>query len=145
MQNNTYPNLQTGYQQPQYAQSSQMRHPDISSQMRPTDIRTKEPPSDIIPGEFQHSFCNCCSDGFFTCMTSWLCGFSFLNASTRRSYDESNYCFNCCCLTGAMARNMIREGYEIEGNCCSDVILSTCFPCCSAIQLRSEVEARGRR
>ena len=65
------------------------------------------------------------------------------NASTRNQYDGSNWCFNVLCLTSAMARNMIREGYGIEGGCCSDILTSCYCGPCSAIQLRQEVVARG--
>eukprot|EP01084_Bolivina_argentea_P271501 462012_1 len=51
--------------------------------------------------------------------------------------------FNLFCLGPVAIRNIVREGYGIDGTCIGDV-LSTCFcPCCTGIQLRSEVNKRG--
>merc|ERR1719415_477352 len=36
-------------------------------------------------------------------------------------------------------RNLIREGYKIEGGCCGDICISMFCGPCVAIQLRSEV------
>ena len=65
------------------------------------------------------------------------------NADTRNQYDGSNWCFNFLCLSSAMARNMIREGYGIQGSCLGDIIMSCLCGPCSAVQLRQEVASRG--
>jgi hypothetical protein len=53
---------------------------------------------------------NCCSDGCLTCFCAFCgCGQCLL-ASTRQRYDTSNWCFNCCCLSPAVGRSIIREG-----------------------------------
>ncbi len=160
---NTYPNLQNNlsplpeyveyHSQPPSQPQPPPSQPQPPSQPRYLPTQYVPPPTPLVvsrnvnldnieEGKFQHGFCSCCSGGYLTCLFAWFFT-PCLNASTRNDYDESNVCFNCCCLSGAMARNMIREGYKIEGDCCTDMLLSCIFPCCSAIQLRSEVNHRG--
>lgn len=83
-------------------------------------------------------------------------------ASARSSYDDSNWCFNCLTLNPCVVstfthpalikpyspvpqlRNIVREGYHIDGNCCVDVFLGMfCGPCVICQHL-NEVEDRGR-
>ena len=50
-------------------------------------------------------------------------------ATARTNYDGSDWCFNCMsCLTPALARNIIREGYNIEV-CCVCVCVCCVFGC----------------
>merc|ERR1719334_647539 len=70
-------------------------------------------------------------------------------ARTRTKYDGSNCCFNLCCFgipflpcPQPAIRNIIREGYGIEGNCINDLCVLWCCPCWAAIQLRQEVNIR---
>jgi hypothetical protein len=35
-------------------------------------------------------------------------------ASARNNFDTSNWCFNCLCVSGPVAYNIVREGYGIE-------------------------------
>jgi Cys-rich protein (TIGR01571 family) len=42
-------------------------------------------------------------------------------------------------------RNIMREGYGIDGNCCGDICTSTFCMFCVATQLLGEVEMRGPR
>lgn len=65
-------------------------------------------------------------------------------AKTRSDYDGSNILFNICTLTPAAIRGFIRVGYEISGDWVSDVLFATlCVPCTS-VQLRREVDRRGK-
>eukprot|EP01139_Manchomonas_bermudensis_P015374 Amastigsp_a510097_58.p2 type:complete len:306 gc:universal Amastigsp_a510097_58:1004-87(-) len=65
-------------------------------------------------------------------------------ATARNRYDESNFCFNVCCVTHAANRNIIREGYELDGHCTLDLCSSLFCCCCSAAQLLAETQRRGR-
>ena len=64
-------------------------------------------------------------------------------AKTRTLFDESNCLFNLLCLGPVAIRNIVREGYGIEGSCFGDILTTCCLPCCTGIQLRAEVNARG--
>eukprot|EP01084_Bolivina_argentea_P271502 462014_1 len=92
--------------------------------------------------EFGNGKCDVCADGCGGCFCSMFCGPCYW-ARTRTMFDESNCFFNLFCLGPVAIRNIVREGYGIDGTCIGDV-LSTCFcPCCTGIQLRSEVNKRG--
>lgn len=76
------------------------------------------------------------------CCFSCLCP-CISNAQSRTAFDGSNFLFNVLCLCGPMARNIIREGYHLEGSCIGDILcMIFCMPC-SANQLRQEVDIRG--
>ena len=51
--------------------------------------------------------------------------------------------FNCCCLNGVNGRNIIREGYGIQGDCCMDSLTALCCGPCSSTQLLIETKKRG--
>lgn len=91
---------------------------------------------------FDNSLLNCCALGSCSCVVAFVCCYDFSSAA-RTKYDNSNLCFNCCCMPHVAKRNVIREGYGIEGNCCGDIIISTCCKPCSGIQLMAEVQKRG--
>lgn len=93
--------------------------------------------------DFHNGLFNCCSAGCGTCMVSFLCCHNCLVAGARTDFDGSNNCFNSCCLSHCAIRNIIRQGYQIEGTCIGDICKSTLCTPCSAIQLVAEVEKRG--
>jgi len=65
-------------------------------------------------------------------------------ATARNNFDDSSWLLNCCCLPPAFGRNLIREGYSIEGDCCSDICSSMwCLPCVVS-QLYQETKSRGK-
>ena len=76
------------------------------------------------------------------CLLSCLCP-CVSNALSRHRYDGSNVLFNFLCLFGPVARNIVREGYHLDGSCVGDIICATCFAPCAANQLRQEVDVRG--
>lgn len=91
------------------------------------------------------------SHGIFECFGTSPVDFALgcccpciLNAQSRNRYDQSNLVFNCLCMTGPAVRNVIREGYHIEGDCLSDIIFGAFCGQCNACQLAREVEVRGR-
>merc|ERR1712129_27287 len=86
-----------------------------------------------------NGFCDVCADGCGGAMCACFCNPCYW-AKTRNMFDESNWFFNCCCLGGVATQNIIREAYDIEGNCCWDILGVSCFGCCAAIN-----ESRGRR
>ena len=65
-------------------------------------------------------------------------------AQTRNRFDESNCLFNLLCLGPVATRNIIREGYGINGSCVGDIFQTWFCPCCTAIQLSAEVNQRGK-
>lgn len=78
----------------------------------------------------------------YNCCYSWCCP-NCAMASARQKYDDSDWCFNCLSLTPASLRNIIREGYQIEGGCMEDILCGLfCFPCAINEQI-NEVELRG--
>ncbi|KAH3756107.1 hypothetical protein Pelo_12095 [Pelomyxa schiedti] len=86
--------------------------------------------------------CDLCHDGAGTCLYGWCCPFCAM-ASARSKYDGSDWCFNCMCGTPSFIRNIIREGYGIEGNCCNDLLVGWCCSPCASIQAIGEVKKRG--
>ena len=90
---------------------------------------------------FQTGLCDVCSAGEMMCLCSFIgC---YPTAATRTMYDRSNYLLNCCCIFGFVHRNIIREGYNIKGNCVDDILIHTFCNPCSNIQLYTEVKRRG--
>eukprot|EP00026_Physarum_polycephalum_P015821 Phypoly_transcript_16597.p1 GENE.Phypoly_transcript_16597~~Phypoly_transcript_16597.p1 ORF type:complete len:102 (-),score=9.31 Phypoly_transcript_16597:263-568(-) len=90
------------------------------------------------------------SNGVCSCGDGANCPYAFFCtpcafASARSEFDGSNCCFNLLCMTGPAVYNVIREGYGIEGDCCTDMLLVGCFPCCAAMRLNSEIRLRGPR
>mmetsp|Transcript_18011 Transcript_18011/g.26219 ORF Transcript_18011/g.26219 Transcript_18011/m.26219 type:complete len:233 (+) Transcript_18011:174-872(+) len=82
-----------------------------------------------------------CSFSFKYCCFALCCPVC-ANASARSRFDDSNWCFNL--FIGLPAtRNLIREGYRIEGGCVTDILISCCCPICSVAQLLNEVDRRG--
>jgi Cys-rich protein (TIGR01571 family) len=79
-------------------------------------------------------------------MTACLLGLCIPNcglAMAREKYDGSSMCLNCLCLPPALGRNLIREGYGIEGDCCKDICASMFLLPCVVSQLYQETKARG--
>jgi len=106
-------------------------------QVAPIPVRSHDP-------HFKHGLFSCCSAGFGHCIYAFLfpqCS----QASARADFDSSNCFFNCLCLNHIATYNIIREGYAIEGDCCTDILVGACCPCCAVVRIQSEVEARGPR
>eukprot|EP00727_Mastigamoeba_balamuthi_P003748 m51a1_g13370 hypothetical protein (104) ;mRNA; f:1697-2144 len=93
-----------------------------------------------MSSEWNSPYLSCQSVG--NCLYGHCCG-PCANASARTRYDSSNWCLNCVFLSGPLTRNIIREGYGIEGNCLVDVLLSCICPGITTAQLLNEVESRG--
>jgi Cys-rich protein (TIGR01571 family) len=92
--------------------------------------------------QWKVGLCDCCAGGF------WRCCYSFSNpfyaaASARTMYDMSEWLMNAGYGMPCVMRNIIREGYGIEGNCMGDCALGTFCPCCSAAQIYNEAHIRG--
>jgi hypothetical protein len=68
-----------------------------------------------------------------------MCGI----AMARDKYDNSGVCLNCLCLSPALGRNLVREGYGIEGDCCKDLCASMWLLPCVVSQLYQETRDRG--
>eukprot|EP00760_Papus_ankaliazontas_P018978 PhM_4_TR17802/c0_g1_i1/m.72479 len=76
------------------------------------------------------------------CLLAFLCP-CVASGLTRTKYDASNFLFNCLCIHPVVLRNIIREGYMIEGTCVQDILIGTFCACCSIHQAQQEVAARG--
>jgi Cys-rich protein (TIGR01571 family) len=92
--------------------------------------------------EWSNGLLGCCDAGAGTCLYTFCCPSCAL-ATARSKLDSSSWTFNCCCLTTCLGYNIIREGYRIEGNCCTDIIKSVLCPCCVTAQMLQEVNTRG--
>merc|ERR1712086_678574 len=64
-------------------------------------------------------------------------------SQARSTYDGSDCWFNCLCMPLALTRNVIRQGYHMEGGWIEDCVLSACCALCVAAQLAYEVADRG--
>eukprot|EP01084_Bolivina_argentea_P206263 352201_1 len=93
--------------------------------------------------QFGSGLCDICADGCSGCLCSHFCLPCYF-AQTRNMFDQSNCLFNLFCLGPVAVRNIIREGYGIEGGCLGDVCTTLFCPCCVGIQLRAEVNKRGQ-
>ena len=93
-------------------------------------------------GPFRNPLFGCTKDINTCCMA--LCCPCILSAQTRGKYDGSAFCFNCLCIPVALSRNIIREGYNVQGSCCEDVLLSCLCGICVLSQLSYEVADRGQ-
>eukprot|EP00727_Mastigamoeba_balamuthi_P003723 m51a1_g13348 hypothetical protein (352) ;mRNA; f:626-2164 len=85
--------------------------------------------------------CDC--ESVVSCLYGWFCPHCAM-ASARTYFDTSNWCFNCLVVPSALHRNVIREGYRLEGHYVGDIVISTCCLPCTASQVLSEVHSRGR-
>lgn len=66
-------------------------------------------------------------------------------AQNRSKFDGSNCIFNFLFVGGALSNNVIREGYNIQGDCLTDILLSIC-PIVNALQtarVSREIASRG--
>lgn len=85
--------------------------------------------------------CGCFED-FSSCAYACCCPWC-ANASARTNFDGSNWCFNCCCVSTCVVRNIVREAYNIEGTCLGDLCVPCWCGCCSTAQVLRESAARG--
>lgn len=92
--------------------------------------------------EWKHGLLGLCDNGAGTCLYGWCCG-PCAAASARSTLDGSTFFFNCCCVGLVPARNIVREGYNIKGSACGDILIGICCQQCAAIQLLNETKARG--
>jgi len=92
-------------------------------------------------GPFKNSLTGC-TKSIGTCCLAMICP-NVVAAQARTAYDGSECWFNCCCMPLALTRNVIRQGYAIEGSCFNDCILSALCGCCISAQLSYEVAERG--
>jgi len=95
----------------------------------------------IPTDDFRSSLFDCFNPFSEACFT--LCCLPCALANARTKYDQSNWCFSCMSLTPAALRNIVREGYHIRGDCCSDIFAGACIPCCTVLQVSKEVDIRG--
>jgi len=91
--------------------------------------------------DWEKSLCGCFDD-CQSCAYAFLCT-QCAAASARTEFDQSNWCLNCLCSHPVLARNIIREGYQIEGNCLGDIVCGTLLPFCVTSQLLREVRSKG--
>ncbi|KAM3517422.1 hypothetical protein NHJ13051_008994 [Beauveria bassiana] len=69
-------------------------------------------------------------------------GFEPLNTSCLLLCGAA--CVGCFCVPVAMQRQMIREKYNLEGNCIEDIARTFCCGCCSIVQHDKEAQHRER-
>jgi len=92
--------------------------------------------------QWSSSLFSCCDD-IGICFYGWCCPWCSL-ASTMTKYDNSNWCFNCCTKNVCLSQSIIREGkYNIDGDCCTDILVPCCCMTCVICRLAREVKARG--
>lgn len=85
--------------------------------------------------------CGCCEIG--CCQVCYACCLpACALASYRKEFDQSNWCFNCLCFNIYMFRSIIRNGYNIEGNCCADWCVVLWCSCCALTQIKGEINSR---
>jgi Cys-rich protein (TIGR01571 family) len=82
--------------------------------------------------------CDCGKCCYGCCCTA--CAY----ADLRTKYDGSNWCFNCQCVPCCATRNIVREGFGIDGSCTSDVLSTCCCPVCVYVQTAREIENPNR-
>mmetsp|Transcript_12121 Transcript_12121/g.38469 ORF Transcript_12121/g.38469 Transcript_12121/m.38469 type:complete len:136 (-) Transcript_12121:1-408(-) len=98
----------------------------------------------LMPGgqtTWSHSLCSC-GTGVGACLFGWLfpmCAYG----SAMSEQTGANCLFLTCCATPPLAHNQIRENYNIEGDCVSDIVVSVCCLPCSATRAYSEAQLRG--
>jgi len=83
-----------------------------------------------------------CTDNCAEFIYAWFCPHCAV-ASLRNNFDGSDWVFNCLCLTPCAARNLVREGYGIEGSCAEDILITWCCHPCVITQAAAEVTSRG--
>eukprot|EP00658_Telonema_sp_P-2_P053716 TRINITY_DN4233_c0_g1_i1.p1 TRINITY_DN4233_c0_g1~~TRINITY_DN4233_c0_g1_i1.p1 ORF type:complete len:280 (-),score=34.55 TRINITY_DN4233_c0_g1_i1:502-1296(-) len=91
--------------------------------------------------QWHESLFGCFSD-IGSCCYGFLCP-TCAFATARSNMDGSNCLFNCLCV-GAAAYNVIRNTYNLEGSCVTDICYTCCCYSCSSCQLLREVKHRGR-
>eukprot|EP01083_Nonionella_stella_P199581 731734_1 len=96
----------------------------------------------VAESKWEVSLCDCCAGGCGPFCYGMFCRHC-ANASSRSNMDDSNCCFNCLCAHSIALRNIVREGYNIEGNCCMDIITNVCCAPCSACEVYNESVKRG--
>lgn len=92
--------------------------------------------------DWNHSLFACFDHGFGNCLYGF-CLPECATASARTTYDTSDCIFNALCVNTVIGRNIIREGYGIEGTCMNDILVGYCCTPCAATQLLNETKTRG--
>jgi len=96
------------------------------------------------PGASKHEWKHgLCSFDFGACLYAW-CFSPCALAESRKRFDDSSFLLNCMCSGVALNRSIIRAGYELEGNCMMDLLLSCLLPVCVLSQLLQETKSRGK-
>ena len=106
---------------------------------QPYRVKPQKPPGSQ-GREWSNGLVSCEMGG--PCILAWLCPKIAL-AQARTGYDESNCLFNCVCVQPCVVRNIVREGYGIEGGCCGDMMVTCFLPCCVSHQIQREVVKCG--
>lgn len=91
---------------------------------------------------WKFSLCSC-----FESSNSFLYGClcpCFGIAQARSNFDGGDVIFTLFCFTPCLTRSVIREGYNIEGSCMSDIFCPLLCYNCTACQIINEVGARGK-
>jgi len=84
-----------------------------------------------------------CCDYPGQCIYACICP-ACAAASERSNFDRSNWCFNLFTVQPCAARNIVREGYNINGGCCGDILVMWCCTPCGLVQMHREIETRGQ-
>jgi len=66
------------------------------------------------------------------------------NALALEKLNDSNVVINLCCMPPALAYNIVREGYGIEGNCCLDILIMAYLGHCGTARIYQETQKRGK-
>jgi Cys-rich protein (TIGR01571 family) len=120
--------------------------PCAASQLvRETHSRSK------LPGKAGGAGSEQWKNGLFSCMSKtdtccYVCMCpSCALGSARQAYDGSDCCFNCLCMSTPLTSSIIREGYNIEGTCNSDLLKGCFCSACTICQFFNEAKERGAK
>jgi hypothetical protein len=82
-------------------------------------------------------------DWDFTACVLGFCVPHLGNALALEKFNDGNVLVNFCFMPPALAYNMIREGYGIEGDCFMDICLMMWLGHCAVARLYQETKNRG--
>lgn len=87
----------------------------------------------------------CCTSRPWTCFYTCFCP-TLAIAEAKSALDHSSFYFNLlACISPSYFRSLVREAYDISGNCVGDIVMGTvCCPL-SICQAIYEIKDKGER